>query len=220
MKKIIIFGNTDEAQLAHYYFTTDSPYEVAGFTVEPDFFTDSTFLGLPVVSFEEIRETFHPKEYEIFTAIGYSKLNSLRKRIYEKCKALGYSLPSYISSKASILNEGLIGDNCFILEENTVQPYAKIGNNVTLWSGNHIGHHTTIGNHTFIASHAVISGRVNVGEQCFIGVNATIRDHIQVADKCVIGAGAIILKDADADGVYIGNQTDRSKVPSSRLREI
>lgn len=220
MKKLIIFGNTDEAELAHYYFTTDSEYEVAGFTVESEFHKESSLLGLPVVSFDKINETFRPDEYKIFVAIGYSKLNALRKRIYESCKSLGYTLPSYISSKASIFNGELIGDNCFILEDNTIQPYVKIGNNVTLWSGNHIGHHTSIGNHTFVASHAVISGRVKIGEQCFIGVNATLRDHIEVGDKCVIGAGATILKNTDADGVYIGMQTERSKVPSSRLRGI
>lgn len=220
MKKLIIFGNTDEAQLAHYYFTTDSQYKVVAFTVESNYCDGSTLLGLPVINFDGILETFGPADHDIFVAIGYSNLNSLRKRIYEKCKAIGYSLPSYISSRATILNEGHIGDNCFILEDNTIQPYVKIGNNITLWSGNHIGHHSNIGDHTFIASHAVISGRVNIGEQCFIGVNATIRDNIQVADKCVIGAGALILKDADADGVYIGNQTIRSRVHSSRLRLI
>lgn len=220
LKKLIIFGNTDEAQLAYYYFSTDSNYDVVGFTVESAFLTDSSFEGLPVVKFDEIQTTFPPDKYAIFVAIGYSKLNELRKRIYEECKDMGYTLPSYISSKALILNDGKIGDNCFILENNTIQPYVQIGNNITLWSGNHIGHHASLGDHTFVASHAVISGRVSIGEQCFIGVNATIRDHIQIADKCVIGAGAIVLKDAAPEGVYIGDSTERSKVPSSRLRGI
>jgi acetyltransferase-like isoleucine patch superfamily enzyme len=51
-------------------------------------------------------------------------------------------------------------------------------------------------------------------------VNATIRDHLTIADRCVIGAGAILLNNADSDGVYIGASTERSKVPSSRLRGI
>jgi acetyltransferase-like isoleucine patch superfamily enzyme len=66
----------------------------------------------------------------------------------------------------------------------------------------------------------VISGGVEIGEQCFVGVNATLRDHIKVGAKSVIGAGTLILSDVARDGVYIGSSTERSKVPSSRLRGI
>jgi sugar O-acyltransferase (sialic acid O-acetyltransferase NeuD family) len=135
-------------------------------------------------------------------------------------KALGYRLASFVSSHATVLNEGQIGDNCFILEDNTIQPFATIGNNVTLWSGNHIGHHSVIRDHTFIASHVVISGGVEIGEQCFVGVNATLRDHIIVGNKCVIGAGALLLANVESEGVYIGTVTQRSKVPSSRLGKL
>ena len=66
----------------------------------------------------------------------------------------------------------------------------------------------------------VVSGGVEVGEQCFIGVNATLRDHIKVGEKCVIGAGTLLLSDAEPEGLYIGAATERSKVPSTRLRGI
>jgi carbonic anhydrase/acetyltransferase-like protein (isoleucine patch superfamily) len=66
----------------------------------------------------------------------------------------------------------------------------------------------------------VVSGGVDIGEQCFIGVNATLRDHIKIGEKCVIGAGALMLADAAPEGDYIGAATERSRVPSSRLRGI
>ena len=77
-----------------------------------------------------------------------------------------------------------------------------------------------IRDHSFVTSHVVVSGGVEIGEQCFIGVNATLRDHIKVGDRCVVGAGAILLGDAEPEGVYIGAATERSKVPSTRLRGI
>jgi sugar O-acyltransferase (sialic acid O-acetyltransferase NeuD family) len=156
----------------------------------------------------------------MFIALSYSKLNAVRKEKFEAAKALGYTLTSFVSPHATVLNDGRIGENCFIFEDNTIQPFAMIGDNVTLWSGNHIGHHSTIGNHTFVASHVVVSGGVRIGEQCFIGVNATLRDHITIGDRCVIGAGALILNDAEPEGVYLGTETERSRVPSSRLRKI
>ena len=133
---------------------------------------------------------------------------------------MGYKLVSYVSSRATILNKNQIGENCFILEDNTVQPFVQFGNNITLWSGNHIGHHSIIKDHTFIASHVVISGHVEIGEQCFVGVNATLRDNIKIGDRCVIGAGALILVDAAPDGLYIGTRTLRSDKPSTKLNKI
>lgn len=219
-KKLVIFGAGDIAELAHYYFCSDSNYDVVAFTVDANYIKESRFCDLPLVPFENIATEYPPKDFQFFVALSYSKNNAIRKEKYLAAKALGYELASYISTKATILNQNKIGENCFILEDNTIQPFVKIGNNVTLWSGNHIGHHSVVSDHTFIASHVVVSGGVKIGEQCFIGVNATLRDHIQIGDRCVVGAGALLLGNADAEGVYLGAATERSRVPSTRLRGI
>lgn len=217
---LVIFGTGDIAQLAHYYFTKDSRHEPIAFTVDRQYIDAPTFCGLPVIPFDEMSTRMPPGNCEMFIALSYSKLNATRKEKFTVARAAGYTLASYISSRATILNEGRIGSNCFILEDNTVQPFVVIGDNVTLWSGNHVGHHSTIRDHCFIASHVVISGGVEIGERCFIGVNATLRDHITIGEQCVIGAGALLLSDAEAGGVYMGGETQRSRVPSSRLRGI
>lgn len=219
-KKLVIFGSGEFAELAHFYFSTDSEYDVVSFTVDSTYMRESTFCGLPVIEFEDVTKQYSPSTHAFFIALGYSKVNAVRKEKYLTLKSLGYQLVSFISSRATLLNQGRIGDNCFVFEDNTIQPFVTIGNNVTLWSGNHIGHHSVIKDHTFITSHVVISGGVEIGEQCFIGVNATLRDHIKVGDKCVIGAGSLLLSDAEPEGVYIGTATERSKVPSTRLRRI
>ena len=219
-KPLVIFGTGDIAQLAHFYFSSDSKYQVVAFTVNAAYLTQTDFCGLPVIAFEEIAKHYPPEKYAIFVALSYSKLNAVRKTKYLAVKALGYRLASFISSHATVLNEGRIGDNCFIFEDNTLQPFVTIGNNVTLWSGNHIGHHATINDHCFIASHVVVSGGVEIGEQCFIGVNATLRDHIRIGEKCVIGAGALMLADAEPEGVYIGKATERSRLRSTKLKKI
>lgn len=219
-RKLVIFGSGDIAQLAHFYFSTDSDYEIVAFTVDASFIQESAFCELPVVPFEDVARLYPPENHDFFVALSYSKLNAVRKEKYLAAKALGYRLANFISSKATVLNDGRIGENCFIFEDNTIQPFVTIGNNITLWSGNHIGHHSVIHDHTFIASHVVISGGVEIGEQCFIGVNATLRDHIKIGDRCVIGAGALLLADAEPEGLYIGSATERAKVPSTKLRKI
>ncbi len=220
MKKLVIFGLTDAAELALYYFSNDSNYEVVAFAVDAVYMPPGKrFKGLPVVAFDEVTRIYPPDRYAFFVALGYSKLNAFRKEKYLAVKALGYELVSYVSTRASVLTED-IGENCFILEDNTVQPFVHIGNNVTMWSGNHVGHHSRIEDHCFLASHIVVSGRVTIRESCFLGVNATLRDQITIGEKCIIGAGALILTDAAAEGVYVGTATERSSVPSRRVRNI
>ncbi|WP_455921244.1 acetyltransferase [Pseudomonas putida] len=218
--KLVIFGAGDIAQLAHFYFSSDSNYQVVAFAVDEAMIKTSVFCDLPVVPFEQVASLYPASSHDFFIALSYSQLNEVRKEKYLKVKSLGYRVASYISSQATVLNEHRFGENCFVLEDNTVQPFVTIGNNVTLWSGNHIGHHSVVGDHTFIASHVVVSGGVRIGEQCFIGVNATLRDHINIGDKCVIGAGALLLADAEPGGVYIGTATERARVPSHRLRKL
>ena len=193
MKQIVIFGTGQIAQLASYYFMHDSDYEVAAFTVDKAFVESDTFFGMPVVASEEVDSVYPPNEFSMFIALSYAKMNINRERKYFWAKEKGYCLVSYLSSKATIWPE-ITGENCFILEDNTIQPNAVIGNNVTLWSGNHIGHHSSIGNNTFVSSHVVVSGNVKIGKNCFLGVNSTFRDGISIADFTLIGAGCYISK--------------------------
>lgn len=218
--KLIIFGNSEIAELASYYFETDSFYDVVGFCVDKEYINSDRFCGKPITAFEDVEKTYPANEYKLFIALSYTKLNNLRREKFEAVKAMGYELVSYISSHATVLNNGKIGENCFLLEDNTIQPFVVIGDNVTLWSGNHIGHHSTIESHSFISSHVVVSGGVTIGEQCFLGVNSTLRDGINIGAKSVIGAGSVILGDVDEEGVYITTKTERSRLPSSRLRGL
>ena len=219
-KKLIIFGIGELGELAKFYFDNDSDFQTVAFTLDEKYIKENTFSGLPVYSFSDLENNFNPDDYYLFIAIGYSKINKIREEKYYQALDKGYKLASYISSKASIFKNCIIGSNCFILEDNTIQPFVKIGNNVTLWSGNHIGHHSFIKDNCFITSQVVISGGVEVSENCFIGVNSTIRDRIKVGSFSIIGAGSIILKNVEPFGLYVGKETERSKVPSNRIRAI
>jgi sugar O-acyltransferase (sialic acid O-acetyltransferase NeuD family) len=203
MAQLVIFGAGDIARLAHYYFTRDSEHEVAAFTVDRQYCQGESFLDLPLVAFEDVIKRYPPSNYQMFVALSYARMNKLRAEKYDQAKAGGYELASYVSSRCSFLTDHPVGDNCFILEDNTIQPFVKIGNDVTLWSGNHIGHDAVIEDHCFLASHIVVSGYVRIRNNCFIGVNATLRNSITIAPETLIGAGAVIMKNTVEKGVYL-----------------
>jgi len=220
MEKVVVFGTSKMAELAYFYLTNDSPYKVVAFTVDERYMKEKEFLGLPIIPFEEVEESYPPDEFKMFIGVGYSQLNTIRAKKYHEAKNKGYKLISYVNSKITQWGDTQIGDNCFILENQVFQPRVKIGNDVILWSGNHFGHDVVIGDHSFIASHVVVSGDVKIGPYCFIGVNAAIRNAITIAPKCIIGAGALILNDTREKEVYIEKPTEKYPLDSSKVMKI
>lgn len=205
MKNLIIFGIGEIAELAHYYFTNDSDYSVEAFCIDKDFKSCETFCDLEVFEFEDLEKTFETNKYHVFIALSYTEMNDLRARKVNEAQNKGFQIASYISSKATTFNDFFCGLNCFILEDNTIQPYVKIGNNVTLWSGNHIGHHSKIKDNSFISSHVVVSGGVTVGKNSFLGVNSTINDQITLGEYTLVASGALINKNTNDYSICIGS---------------
>jgi sugar O-acyltransferase (sialic acid O-acetyltransferase NeuD family) len=203
---IIIFGINDLAELAHFYFSNeyrlgyDDPITIA-FTVNKEFIKEDTFKGLNVVPFEDLNELYPPSKYKLFAPVADNKL---REKIYNEGKEKGYEFISYVSKKCTNYASS-IGENCFILEDNTLQPFTTIGNNVVLWSGNHIGHHGVIEDNVFFTSHVVMSGHCHIKEGTFIGVNACIRDGITIEKNCIIGMGSVVTKSTEPNSTYIGS---------------
>jgi sugar O-acyltransferase (sialic acid O-acetyltransferase NeuD family) len=193
-KKLVIFGDSAFGEIAYEYFTHDSVYEVVAFTVTREFLKKDTLFGKPVVAFEEIEKLYPPSGYEMHIALVYNNLNRTRIQFYNAAKEKGYTLASYISSRAFVWHNVTMGDNCFVFEDNTIQPFVKIQSNNVFWSGNHIGHHSTIGSHNFISSHVVISGFCTIGDANFIGVNSTMGNNLSIGNDCLIGSAVHIVR--------------------------
>jgi sugar O-acyltransferase (sialic acid O-acetyltransferase NeuD family) len=216
--RVVIFGTEENASLAHFYLSHDSDHEVEAFTVDEAYLPSSGELeGKSVVAFEHIEDVYSPQEFALFAPLSPRGMNRLRETIYLRGKAKGYSFISYVSSKATVFAGAEIGENCFILEDNTLQPFTSVGDDVVMWSGNHIGHHGAIRDHVFFTSHVVLSGRCLVEPYCFFGVNATIRDGLRLAEGTLVGMGACVTKDTEPWSVYIGNPAQKGRTPSNEL---
>lgn len=203
-QKIVIFGESQLASLAHFYLTHDSPHEVVAFTVDADYRKSDAYEGLPLVDFESVEERYPTDDYAMFLPVSFKRMSHLRRQKYEAAKAKGYRIISYVSSKATTWPDLDVGENCFIFEDNTIQPFVKIGDNCVLWSGNHIGHHTTIGSHVFVTSQVVISGACTIHDHTFFGVNATVRDETVIGEATLVGMGALITKDTEPYSIHLG----------------
>ena len=121
-----------------------------------------------------------------------------------------YNLVSFVFSK-SYSSKFFHGENCLILENQSIQNSVKIGNNVSIWSSNHIGHSSIIKDHTYVSSHVCIGGRTTVGESCFFGVNSAVSDGVSIGNNVFVSMGSNISKNIDNDSIVIQNASSEVK---------
>ncbi len=219
IKKLIIFGTGQIAEIAKDCFEKQNKYEISCFCADKESIKNHTFLGKPLLSFEDIEKNFSPEDYHFHVAISYREQNKIREIKFNEAKDKGYYLASYISENSQIdIKNDFFGENCLILDNQTIQKNVKIGSNVMIWSGNHIGHETTIDDHTYISSHVVISGNCKIGKRVFFGVNSSVADHTKIGDECFIGMGATVTKNMKVGETAITKSTqyldadDRSNI--------
>lgn len=214
MSKLVIVGAGEFAQIAYEYFTHDSDFEVVAFAVDEQYIpVEPVLCGLPVVAINQLVDLFPPASFQAFVAIPLSGMNVQREQMCSRIKSIGYSLATYVSSKAFVWRNVEIGENTFIFEGNVLQPWTKVGNRCVLWSGNHIGHRTVIEDDVFLSSHCVVSGYCRIGHHSFLGVNSTVNDNIIISEFTFLGAASQLNRNTTPHGVYVG-------IPAKQLQGV
>lgn len=216
MTNLLIWGTGTIAEVANYYFTNYTSYQIVAH-VEEIVPASKYGFNFPnkIISIEEALATYSPRDTEFFVAIGYRKTNKVRERRFSEVKSFGYKCASFISEKAAIFTDK-IGENCFILENNVIQPFSCIHDNVIIWSGNHIGHHSVVEKNTFMSSHVVLSGKCRVGQNSFLGVNSTVHDGVTIGEFSVLGAGSLVTASCEPYSIFRPEAT-KSKIISRDL---
>src|SRR5262249_6155603 len=174
MSKVVLFGTGRGADVAYRFLVRDSAHQVCGFAVDHEHLNRKIFHDLPVVAFEDVERRFPPGEFHMLILLGYQRMNELRAGKYIEAKRKGYSFINYVNSNIYRAEELHIGENCFILDNQSISLDVRIGNNVVMWSSNHIGDLTVIEDHTWVSSHVTFAGEVVVHPYCFLGIGATI----------------------------------------------
>ncbi len=219
IENIIIFGLDQMSSVAWYVLTHDSPYNVIAFTADQDYCNRTQLHGLPVIPFEEITGYFPPEKFGMHLPIGWKEMNALRARKLDQARGLGYSVVSYISSKANIWPDLCLGANCEIHQATSIGSFVSIGENCLIFGGT-IGHHSVIGDHCYVGGSVLVCGGAVIGDRCVLGANCTVLDGVKVAPDCFIAAGALVTKDTLENSVYMGIPARRYKIPAKRLPTV
>lgn len=213
MSRIVLFGAGRGASVAHRFFAGDTEHEVVGFAIDGELLAAKEYRGLPLVAFEDVERRFPPESCRMHILLGYQQMNGLRERKFEQAKAKGYTLESYVASDIFKVEAINVGENCFILDNQSISLDVTIGNNVVMWSSNHVGDMSTIEDHAWLASHVTIAANVTIGRRAFIGVGATISNGVRIAAETLIGANLMVAHDTEPKSVHVLGQ-GKLDVPS------
>ena len=140
------------------------------------------------------------RSFNVFIAIGYSKLNKIREKFFKILKKK-YNIVNFIHPDASCYQKNL-GINNFIMDNVSINPYTKIGDNNIFWSNCVIGHHTIIKNNNFFSGNTTISGNCEIKDNCFFGVNSSVKDSIKIESASFVDAKKYISKNLKKDIFY------------------
>ena len=214
--KVIIYGLGKFAEYVSYAITNDSPYEVIGHCVEKQYMDSREDInGLPIIDFNTIEENYPPNEFELFIAVG---VNKPRHKIFTIAKEKGYTLMSYVSSKAIFWDGQTHGENVWVGEASLIQPFVSIGDNCILF-GAFVGHHSKIEDHTLLSA-CTTGGNVTVGAFSTLGMNSTVKQNVSIGKNNIIGMGCVIERNTKDNEIYhAGKSTIKRNITTDRIEK-
>jgi len=218
-RKLYIFGTKNFGELSHYYFSTDSNYEVVGFTLDAAYMGESSFLGLPVIPYEELRKSASREDTDIFVAIGIADINELRAKKFLEVQNDGFRLASFLSTKSHVPDDFVLHPNTMVMDHVATHPHIRVGCNSIIWSNTRMAWRSAVGDHAWVTS-AVLGETSFVGDYSFIGISATIGPFVQVGKRNLIGAGAMILEDTADNAIYRSPRSVASAATTLRARKL
>ncbi|WP_026789540.1 acetyltransferase [Pleomorphomonas oryzae] len=207
-QKVILAGNAITAEIISAYLRQDARFEVEGFVVDDEFVTKGSIEGYRTVGLSEVVRAFAPDTHRVIMAMGYNNLNRTRETLFERLKAAGYGIETYIHPDARIYTNQALGEGSVVLPGAVIEPHARVGANTMVWSNVTLAHHSSVGDHCWVAAGTAVSGQAKVLRNTFLGVSCTVVNAVTVEEYNVIGASALISRDTKPYSVHLARSAE------------
>ncbi len=205
MKKVIVYGNTILSEMLFYDAYNDENFEIAAFAVDSKYLNHDKFLNLPLVDFTAINRLYPPKDFDLIAPFtGFRQLRE-REVFYKSAKEKGYQIRNYISRKADVSPDIIMGDNNLVFAQSHVGSKGQMGSNNIIRQQVYLGHEFEIGNHNVFSPGCNVAARCKIGNLCFIGIGATIIELTTISDETLVGAASLVIKDTEKYSKNVGN---------------
>lgn len=204
MKSVIIIGASGHGKVVADIIQKSGD-KVLGFLDDNPNLPD-TFIGFPVLG---TLSDYRDYDAEFVIAIGNAEI---RERITEKLNNVCWY--TAIHPTAVISGIGVkIDVGTVVMANAVINSGSIIGKHCIINSGAVVEHDNKIEDFVHVSVGAKLAGTVSVGKGTWIGVGASVNNNVNICGVCMIGAGAVVVKDIEEAGTYIG-------VPVERLEKM
>lgn len=128
-----------------------------------------------------------------------------RKYYADIISSKGGHFYTYISPKAIVSPNAIIGEGSYIAANSTISDNVTIGKQVIIQSLCTLGHDVIIGDYVSIEAYCFLGGYSEVGEQTSIHVRSTIIRHKKVGQNASVGAASVVLRNVKDNSHVYGN---------------
>lgn len=203
MKRLAIIGAGDLGlQLANLAAAT------GGFTLA-GFFDDTRTPGEAVAGATVLGPTgridaaFGDGVFDcLVIAIGYKHL-AFRQSMYERFS--GHIPFATLVHPSAVIDPGCrLGPGAVIYPGCVLDMDAEVGANALLNAGCVIAHHSRVGEGCFLSPAVSVAGFVTIEPACVLGIGTVVIDNVRIASGVRTGAGAVVTRDLDQPGLYLG----------------
>ncbi|CAG9620195.1 acetyltransferase [Sutcliffiella rhizosphaerae] len=164
-------------------------------------------MGLNVIG-NTTRFVDYIKEYDIFVGIGNNKI---RREIYNTLKQIGASIPTLIHPNSVIGSDVKVGEGTVIMAGVIINCCTTIGKGCIINTGSTLDHDNELENFVHLSPGVHLAGSVKIGSDSWLGVGSVVKNNIEIVENTTLGAGAVVVKDINEAGVYIGIPARRVK---------
>ena len=187
--EILLIGGGGHCRAVIDVIEQENRYNIAGI-IDKKELIDNDILGYKVIGCDDdLLNLFKKYKYAVVT-VGQIKSNSVRVKLFEKLKEIGYRLPTIISPLAYVSKHSSVDEGTVVMHQALVNAGAKIGKNCIINTKALVEHDVIVKDNCHISTAAVINGGVVVKEHTFFGSNATSKEYVEIAN--FIKAGSVV----------------------------
>ena len=187
--KIILIGGGGHCHSCIDVIERTKAFTIAGILEKEADQIPGNVMGYPVIGFDRDLERLRKNHAHALVTLGQIGTASIRSKIFNRLKALDYTIPTVVSPLAYVSRHALIGEGTIVMHHALVNAGTRVGKNCILNTKCLIEHDVTIGNHTHISTGTVLNGGVHVGDSCFVGSSAVVVQGVDIPDTFFIKAG-------------------------------
>ncbi|GGD41448.1 acetyltransferase [Malaciobacter pacificus] len=189
-EKIILIGGGGHAHSVIDVIEQENKYEIVGI-IDVKENIGKKVLGYEVIACDDDLESIYKTCKNAVITIGHIKSNTLRKKLYEKAKEIGFNLPVIISPLAYVSKHSLIEESTVIMHHALINANAKVGKNCIINTKALIEHDVIVEDNCHISTASVLNGAVKVLENTFYGSNSTSKQEATI--RGFIKAGEVVI---------------------------